>query len=379
MNKLEERLQLFHTQIAHKETNRIPLLSNFWSWKILDSGYKLSEALYDTDILMKSLCVFQERYNFDTYYETNWRNPLFLSRSMGSVNYIIDDINNSISYLDQTLMDASDYDALIDNPEKYYWTSYIPRKYPNASIDDIKNTLLLFMQFLDFFGKGPQTLAEKYDVPVFAENGLFCPLENLGCGMRGLKEFSIDIRRRPDKVEAAVEALNHYTAPIKSLYATTKPGMGSTVVGAQAVMLSHTLMNTKTFERFYMPFIKELAAYLEAYDKTGFLFMEGDNTRLWDCLKDLPKGMFMVCMENDDIYEAKKAIGDTIALAGGLKATTLGTGTPELCIEEAKRAVDELGVGGGFVVTTDKMISFASDCRRENIKAVTDFLTGYYK
>ena len=104
MGKLEERMQLFRMETAHEEAPRVPVLSNFWSWKIHDSGYKLSEALFDPEILKSSMYTFHEKYNFDSYYETNYRNPLFVSRAMGNVNYIIDDEKNALTYLDQCYM-----------------------------------------------------------------------------------------------------------------------------------------------------------------------------------------------------------------------------------------------------------------------------------
>lgn len=380
MGKLEERMNLFRMEMDHQEAPRVPVLSNFWTWKFVDGGYKLSEAVFSMDILKKSMYEFHEKYNFDAYYETNFRNPLFISQAMGGVNYVIDDERNALSYVDQCLMDAEDYDELIRNPEEYLWTKYVPRKYHGASVEKTKNALGLFAQFLGMMGEINSVLAQKYEVPGFMDSGLFPVTECLGCGMRGLKELSVDIRRCPDKVEQAIAAMDNYFKPIKALYYTTKPGRSETsAYDVGAVFLSHTLMNHKAFERFYLPFLREMTAYLEAFDKTGFLFLEGDNTRLWDYFKDLPKNKYMLYLESDDIYAAKKYMGDTVALAGGLKSTTLGGGTPEQCVDEAKRAVDILGVGGGFIVTTDKMMSYTNDCRSENLKAVNEFLTGYYK
>ncbi len=379
MTKLEERVGLFRMETAHQEAPRVPLLSNFWSWKIADSKYKLSEALFNMDILRETMYSFQEKYNFDAHYETNWRNPLFLSRSMGSESYTIDDERNGLSYVDQCFMAREDYDALIENPEKFFWSRYISTKYENASLENIQNTLGQFMQYLQFFGEVPAVLAQKYEVPPLAENALFHTMENLGCGMRGLKNLSLDIRRCPDKVEAAMNALDEYFMNVKKLYAS-QPGKSQTsIYDLSIVFLAHTLMSAKNFERFYIPFIKSIADYCESYDKTAFFFLEGDNTRLWDYFKDLPKDRFLLLMETDNIYDAKKYMGDVVALAGGIPSALLSTGTPAECVAEAKKAVDILGAGGGYVVSTEKMMSFRNDCRAENLKAVNDFLTGYYK
>ena len=48
---------------------RIPHVSFFVNWKILDSGYKLSEAMNNYDIMHKVVTEHQEKYGFDAIFE----------------------------------------------------------------------------------------------------------------------------------------------------------------------------------------------------------------------------------------------------------------------------------------------------------------------
>ena len=45
--------------------------------------------------------------------------------------------------------------------------------------------------------------------------------------------------------------------------------------------------------------------------------------------------------------------------------------------EKIKRLCDELGKDGGFILSEGKMLSYRNDAKRENYKAVCDFVSSY--
>jgi len=53
---------------------RVPHVSFFVTWKILDSQYKLSEAMNDYSIMEKVVRQHQEKYGFDAIFEYGGRN-----------------------------------------------------------------------------------------------------------------------------------------------------------------------------------------------------------------------------------------------------------------------------------------------------------------
>ena len=378
--KFEYRMKLFHDEMAHKEAERVPVLSNVWSWKIPDCGYKLSEAVYDFDILKKTVYEFQEKYNFDAIVDANIRNPLMIARAMGNVNYLIDDEKNAITYLDQCIMDTEDYDALIENPAKYLWTTFMRKKYPGITPEKAKAGIASFGAFLQYVGEVSGVLAEKYAVPGIQENNTLAAIECLGCGMRGLKNLALDMRRREAKVLAALEAINEYMKPVQGLYATAYDGPSkANAIDVGAVFLFHTFLTPKQFAKTHLPHLNEMIEYAQKYHKSAFLFLEGENSRFYDFFQDFPKHMFSLYLESDDLFEAKKKIGDNCALVGGFPSDLLGGGTPEECAEYTKKLIDTLGEGGGYILTTNKMISYRADCRAENLKAVNETAFNYKK
>lgn len=105
-----------------------------------------------------------------------------------------------------------------------------------------------------------------------------------------------------------------------------------------------TYLRPKDFERFCWPTFCRLVNDLAGMGTKCLLFLEGDWDPHFSFLAQLPKGHLVGMLERE-IVEAKKAIGDTMCLAGGLDADLLGYGTPDKCVAQAK-AVESCAPGG---------------------------------
>lgn len=388
-NKLrKERIQLFKDAITGNNPMRPPHFGNIWSWKIYDSGHKMSEALHSYEITEKVLRHTSETYPIDSIYEYGWRNPVQATDVLGNNEYIIDDEANSISIMDQCFMEEEDYDALIANPKKFLWEVYLPRKYKTLRDKDNSD---LFRQFLGEYGKlgasvgrFGQMLQEEYGLAELANN--VAVFDHWGNGfellfnsMRGIKGLSYDIRRCPEKVEAAIEALDEtFLKPRRerAMAQLTKGTSPEFAVDLNPVMLAHTILSPKQFERFYWPHIKCIADYALQEDKLVYLFVEGDSTRFYEFFQELPENRFAVHVEQNDIFDMKKKLPN-VTVAGGMPCTLLGGGSPEQCVDYAKKLIDELGYDRKFILSEDKMMSYPADCKRENLKAVSDYIFAF--
>ena len=70
------RIQLFRDAAGmEKKPDRTPLVSFFVTWKILDSPYKLTEAMNDYSKMEQVVRHHQEAYGFDTMFDFGTRNP----------------------------------------------------------------------------------------------------------------------------------------------------------------------------------------------------------------------------------------------------------------------------------------------------------------
>lgn len=128
----KERVKLFKDTVALKKTERIPNLSNFFTWKIFDSEFGLKEALYDYKKMEKLVCDFHERYQFDAYMDLGVRNPMAVTDALGGGFSVVNDEKESISFVDHVLMDSSEYKDYAKDPHKYNKLLF-QRKFPNLT------------------------------------------------------------------------------------------------------------------------------------------------------------------------------------------------------------------------------------------------------
>ncbi|NLN97290.1 MAG: hypothetical protein GX127_02660 [Eubacteriaceae bacterium] len=382
-----ERIQLFKDAIiGDKKPERIPIFSNMWSWKILDAGYKLSEALNDYEILKKSLRHFYENYPADICHETGWRNPIQVTESMGNNAYIINDDQNSISIKDQCYMKPEDYDALISNPKKFLWETFLPRKFKYLKGSDSSDALRVGIQnyakFGQFMGEVAQ-INEEFGIPDFFDpNGAILHWANgfeiLFNMLRGIRGLSYDIRRNPDKVLAAIEAIDEvFAKPIMERTKGTPKGTNMNCsVDINPVLLAHTILSPKQFEKFYWPHFEKMIDYVTEEDKIVYIFAEGDSERFYDFFRQFPENRFALLVEQNDIFKMKKELPN-LTVSGGMPVDLLGKATPKDCTDYAKKLIDELGYDGRYIFSEGKMISFPNDATRENLKATYEFVRDY--
>lgn len=382
---LKERVQLYKDAARHKKTGRVLILANIWTPRIIyEVGYKLSEALFDYNKLEEAVCKLHEKYEFDYYMDFGLRNPLRIADALGNTDYIIDDNACALGYVaDINYMEPEDYDAILENYDKFLWTRCVPRKYPKLcgpnGKEMLKKTAKEFIKYREFAMYINEKMAKDYGVPpcLLGVPSFFNFYEILYLNLRGMKSLSIDLRRIPDKVKAVCEAQRNGRA-FEKYKASAQPGTDMNSGPDFLIpMLGHNILSKKQFEEFYWPYLKEIFDFAEKYDKIVHIFAESENSRFYEFFKQAPKGHVVVHFENDDLFKAKKEIGDRVCLCGGMPVDLLGRGTRKECIDYAKRLIDELAYDGGFIFSQDKMIAYPSDYNPENMKAVNEFVREY--
>jgi uroporphyrinogen-III decarboxylase len=97
---------------------------------------------------------------------------------------------------------------------------------------------------------------------------------------------------------------------------------------------------------------------------------------VYDHLLELPKGSVVAMLEADDMIQAKKDIGDKVALCGGMRAELLRDGTKQQNIDAVRRIIDECGMEGIMMAQTPCLLS-PGDVNPDNIKAGCEFVRDY--
>ncbi len=364
---------------------RIPHVSFFVTWKILDSGYKLSEAMNDYSIMEKVCRQHQEKYGFDAIFELGGRNAIRIPEAVGGNSYIIDDEAGTVSYRDKALCERDELDELIADPKKFFYEKGMAKKYPKwadgtITVEDMQRAVDEQAEFVRYYTNILKIMDQEYGMPSFtAPNGFcYCGLDFLFNTIRGIRGLSLDMRKDPNKVDEAIAALNelYFNPGLEQLKNSLEGPDMNYCFDYDITLLCQTVINMKQFERFLWPDLKAVLDVLAEKKKTVRLFMEGSSERFWDYLKDYPKGIITMHPEQDDVFKLREALPNC-AIMGGMPVQLLGNGTPQECVDHTKRLCDELGKDGGFILCQDKMVSFRNDATSENVKAVCDFVRDY--
>ena len=386
-----QELKSYRTQLIRdasmmqKKPDRIPHVSFFVTWKILDAGYKLSEAMNDYSIMEKVVRLHQEKYGFDAIFEYGGRNAIRIPQALGGSTYQVNDEAGTINYKDTAICEADELDELIEDPMKFFYEKGMAKKYPcwadkSVTVEDVQWAIDEQTEFIKYHMNITRIMQEEYGMPAFtAPNGFTYPgLDFLFNSIRGIKGLSIDMRKQPEKVEQAIHALNklYFDPGLNTLKNAQEGPDMNYCFDYDITLLCHTILNIKQFERYLWPDLKAVLDTLAEKKKTVRLFMEGSSKRFWEYLKDYPKGIITIHPEQDDVFEIRKELPNC-AIMGGMPVNLLGKGTKQQCVDRVKLLCDELGRDGGFILCQDKMVSFRNDANPENVKAVCDFIREY--
>ena len=107
------------------------------------------------------------------------------------------------------------------------------------------------------------------------------------------------------------------------------------------------------------------------------MVMEGNWEHLYDFINELPNNAVLGFLDNEDIFKAKEEIGETIAIAAGHSGSMLKYNSEQENIDFAKKLVDEVAPGGGFMLTLSTMLLAKDEIDPENLKAVNKFVHEY--
>jgi len=372
----QERQRLFDNALEFKPNPRTPLFANFWTWKYLDAGYNLNTALRDYEILEKATRGFHELYQFDSYVDLGTRNAIRVSDAFGAVNHYVNAAGDAVLVDDRCLIELEEFGEFMDNPPKFMWEKAFKRYCRDGlTLKEFRIGVEENIRFGEFGARMNDIFANEYGTVFSVPAGAFVmtPFEYLFNTLRGMKELSLDVRKHKSELKELMDFLWGYMCEpaIDALLDRNDDGC---IASVNIGFLAHSVLSVSQFGELYWPYVKRVIDAAEAKGKVVFVFCEAEMIRLAEFFQDIPKGVLFVHPEQDDIFEFRKTFPN-IAVAGGMPTHLLGLGTPEECVSHARRLVEEMGPG--YVFSTDKMMSFRKDARRENLLAVTDFVRNH--
>ena len=209
-------------------------------------------------------------------------------------------------------------------------------------------------------------------VDVFVGASVPSPQMALSCA-RSLTEYTLDLYEMPDKLEEAI------WAAVPDLVQNGIAGCKATGIPCVAIILergSGAYYPLHLFERFEFPQLKRMIEEFVTHGITQLLHLDTDWSKNLPYFKEFPRGKVIASLDGTtNIFNAKKILKDHVCLMGDVPASLLVAGTTKEVETYVKRLVEEVGEGGGFILSTG--CSMPPNAQFENVKMMIDTCKSY--
>ncbi|MBL7165685.1 MAG: hypothetical protein ISS55_04270 [Dehalococcoidales bacterium] len=283
---------------------------------------------------------------------------------------------SSPQYAEEVLLAAEDYDDII----QLGWRDFLAKSSQEQGVDtrtdQDKADISKFLtdRYLDRVRRW-----QERKVAVIGGDLLIDPQMALSL-MRTLQQFTLDVYRIPDKVEAALNAMvdDITEDALKAMEAAGGPSR----TGLPGIMMacergSGQYYNLKIFERFVWPYIKKMClAWIEAgYVVT--LHFDTDWTLNLPYLRELPAKKIICELDSaTDIFKAREILEGHCSIMGDVPPAISSHGTVDDMVSYCRKLIDVVGKDTGLILSNGCAVP--PDTKDENFKAMIDTANNYY-
>lgn len=379
MNQYNAKIQRFKTTVNHKEPDKIPILGLFGTWVWEYGGLKAKDAIEDVEKEMKAYDKVIYDFPVDGLFYVGEGRSMKMYDVLGTNSYFFSSDGVTLQHKEVTMLRDDEINDLAENFLEYSYNELFKRKYPNLNYNDkksyqcLKDSILEMMKEWDRCDQRMAHMKEK-DIPVTTSVFTHSPMDYLFDYYRGFSGIATDLRRNS---EAILNASNALADLIIKLFDTIE--MPVEYPYCWTPLHLPTFINAKQFEKLYWPSFQKVYNYLFSRGVKVMFYAEGKWKHLFPFLRELPKDSAIILIENDDIFDAKKRIGDVVTIAGGINTETLKYGSKETCIESAKKLIDICGPGGGYICSTNKILISGKDVDPQNMQATFEYINEHGK
>ena len=373
--KFQERMEIRNDLLAGKKPKRVFVAPMFTleaaCWH---AGIDLLQAHFNIELTEQAYDKIGEDFASDTLPVLNLR-YISTYHILGAKNWITGS-DGTIQHPEIETMYVEDYDEFIRAPYKTIIEKFLPRVCTNLDKDPIISGLNLSKAFIDYkrisglTGAAYGKMFGKFGyAPGFITGQLIeAPFDFLSDQLRGFKGINMDVRRIPDKVKAAVEAIT----PLMIKMATppvVQPGIISFIP-----LHLGPFVNEKAFKELYWPSLENVIVELDKIGIACLLFVEHDWTRYCEVLATLPKSTIM-WMEYGDPQRFVDTVGKDHIMGGFFDPTITLAKTKEECIDSVKRLLDIVMKNGKYYFCFDKGIMDLKSVDVPKLQAVLEWVT----
>lgn len=407
----EQRRKRIEDAMALREPDMVPMAPKYNTFPYLFAGYTMSEINFDLskafDAIRKYLRHFQPDMACGPKEQFAGQGPMLEKmgikwmRFAGQNGSTVDD-RSIFQYLEEDYMKAYEYDELLTDLQGWIWEKYLPRTFafaePFARLNIKGMTSYGFMpstrQFADpEVFEAFKTLHElgKDYVKYYEEISAFdkeieemgfvqqvaatntCAYDKLSDSLRGTLGTFSDLRKRRDKMEAAIEMF--FPSTVEGMVAQAQHSNGR--FGFIALHKGmDKFMTDEQYKNLYWDTLLRMVNGMIENGITPWIYAEGPYDSRVECLMDVPKGKCWIHFEDADMKRVKKLLGNVACLSGGIRSDILLFGKKDQIVDKVKENMDILAPGGGYIFDMSDTIE---DAKPENVELLFETVREYGK
>ncbi len=376
MDEMDPRERI-DAALAHQPVDRVPVIPMMDIFSPRFQGVKMASVIRDLDLARDVMIkTFDDLGGWDAEFlagglvsEIGWGMFGMASKLPG---YELGD--DELWQLDEKeIMKVEDHDFI----QKNGWNAYLGYAYPRVGAPCPPDQFLPHLMQLAVQGVKDTQIWEAKGVSIFAGLGPSPPFEAVSF-TRSLKETIVDVYRRPDVLEATLDAIQAEQVPFsiagfQQLKKATKWGDRVAFIGATRA----PFLSPQNFDRFFWKYLKGMVDQLLEAGITPMLHFDSKWDRYLECFLDLPKGKVLLELDSTtDIFKAKQILRGHVALMGDVPASLLKLGSPEDVTAYVKKLIDVVGEDSGFILSTG--CDCPIDAKPENVRAMINTGKTYY-
>ncbi|MCL4552312.1 MAG: hypothetical protein M1305_01975 [Candidatus Marsarchaeota archaeon] len=234
------------------------------------------------------------------------------------------------------VMSVEDYDFIIDKGWPAFLTSYLPKVLDVAELEENE-------AWVAANARRCVESARELGYAVVSFGGTSTPFEFLSGG-RSMQQFFLDLHRRPDRVQAAMDIM--MPEIIEAAIAEGRlSGVPRIWVGGWRAASS--ILAPRLWDKLVFPYLYQIVTALSEHGIISVLHLDQDWTRDLARLRELPAKKCILNIDGmTDIRKAKQVLGDHMAIMGDVPAALFSAGTPKGIRKYVQDLVRDIGPVG---------------------------------
>ncbi len=214
-----------------------------------------------------------------------------------------------------------------------------------------------------------EEIGEKAFVIGRADQGPF----SLACEIRGMSNFLLDIAIREDLDK--IHRLLEFCSKVSERFALAQIEQGAHATSFGDSPSGPDLISPADYREFAYPYMKKLAQTMKDRGIILAYHICGNATPIISDMIDTGAAIIEIDQKSDQLAVKKAADGKAALLGPIDPSEVMANGTPELVVQKAREALENLSPGGGFILGPG--CALPSTTPDENIDALIETAKKY--